>query len=331
MNEHEKVNYVEFPAKDILATKKFLAEVFAWSFDDFGPDYCAFSNAGIDGGFYKSELCSTAEAGGALVVFYSEDLESTLLKIENAGGNIVKHIFSFPGGRRFHFTEPSGNEFAVWSDLKPQRSPVVHSSADWKEDVEYIEDIQIDVGFTVADSFYHGPDNDFTESQYQEMRVPLYQPSFERFRNFALSRHIKGKESELLTHYRDVVEKHAQYKKDINLSTYFWNRPFIFKGENVHLSFPWYDNFRAGKFVLDRLASISSGEVFSGLDQGWELEIFADNDLLYARQRDFDTGKIYSQIVFDRAPICDSAARLVPIVSELIEFLSAGLDKDYWS
>ncbi|VAW52451.1 Glyoxalase family protein [hydrothermal vent metagenome] len=81
MNEHEKINYVELPSKDLNATKEFFIQVFGWSFQDFGPEYSAFSNQGID-------------------------------------GVIIKQIFPFPGGRRFHFTEPGGNEFAVWSDKK---------------------------------------------------------------------------------------------------------------------------------------------------------------------------------------------------------------------
>ena len=117
MNEHEKINYVEFPARNIVATKVFFTEVFGWSFEDFGPDYTAFSDEGVDGGFFKSDLSSSTENGSALIVFYSEELEITQSKIENAGGKIIRPIFSFPGGRRFHFTDPNGNEYAVWSDL----------------------------------------------------------------------------------------------------------------------------------------------------------------------------------------------------------------------
>ena len=116
MKEHEKINYVEFPSRDIEKTKRFFEEAFGWEFEDFGPEYSAFSNQGLDGGFFQSELYSTTTHGGALIVFYSNDLETTLTKIEHAGGMIIKPIFSFPGGRRFHFQEPSGNEFAVWSD-----------------------------------------------------------------------------------------------------------------------------------------------------------------------------------------------------------------------
>ena len=117
MNEHGKLNYIEFPANDIQATKTFFSAAFSWSFEDYGPEYTAFSDQGLDGGFYKSEMKSSAENGAALVIFYSSELETTLSEVEAAGGTISQQIFSFPGGRRFHFIEPSGNELAVWSDL----------------------------------------------------------------------------------------------------------------------------------------------------------------------------------------------------------------------
>ena len=116
MNKHEKINYVEFPANDLSATKAFFQSVFGWEFIDYGPDYTAFSNQGLDGGFYRSELTATQANGSALIVFYSRQLEETLSKVEVAKGKIKQSIFTFPGGRRFHFVEPSGNEFAVWSE-----------------------------------------------------------------------------------------------------------------------------------------------------------------------------------------------------------------------
>jgi len=117
MNTHEKINYLEFPAKDIDATKAFFSAVFGWDFVDYGPDYAAFANAGLDGGFYKSDLTVATANGSALVVFYSDNLEQTLSKITQAGGTIIKPIFEFPGGRRFHFGDPNGNEYAVWSAI----------------------------------------------------------------------------------------------------------------------------------------------------------------------------------------------------------------------
>jgi predicted enzyme related to lactoylglutathione lyase len=115
MSEPEKLNYVELPARDLPATRAFFQAAFGWEFEEFGPDYCAFAGQGLDGGFYRSELYSNTQNGSALLVFYSDDLEATQASIEQAGGRIEKPVFDFPGGRRFHFSEPSGNEFAVWS------------------------------------------------------------------------------------------------------------------------------------------------------------------------------------------------------------------------
>ncbi len=120
-NEHEKINYVELPATDLTAVKEFFSQVFGWRFVDYGPEYAAFSNAGIDGGFYQSTLSASTQTGSALIAFYSNALEETQHKIENHGGTILKPIFAFPGGRRFHFSDPAGNEFAVWSDIPAQK------------------------------------------------------------------------------------------------------------------------------------------------------------------------------------------------------------------
>ncbi len=117
MTRHHKINYVEFPSRGLEATKSFFSAVFGWSFTDYGPDYASFSREGLDGGFFTSDMASSTDNGGALIILYSDRLEETLSMVEAAGGAIIKPIFAFPGGRRFHFTEPSGNEFAVWSEV----------------------------------------------------------------------------------------------------------------------------------------------------------------------------------------------------------------------
>jgi predicted enzyme related to lactoylglutathione lyase len=109
-----RMDYVEFPATDIPATKKFYGQVFGWNFEDYGPDYISFFDGRIAGGFTKD--AKVAHDSGVLVVLYASDLEGTQQKVTAAGGKIVKAIFSFPGGRRFHFTDPNGNELAVWSE-----------------------------------------------------------------------------------------------------------------------------------------------------------------------------------------------------------------------
>lgn len=114
---NKKINYVELPASNLEANKRFFIQAFGWSFTDYGPEYTAFSDSGINGGFYQSELKSTPETGAALIVLYSRQLEQAQNRVVKAGGEIVKEIFTFPGGRRFHFTDPSRNEYAIWSDV----------------------------------------------------------------------------------------------------------------------------------------------------------------------------------------------------------------------
>ena len=116
MHTHNQINYLELPARDIGASKTFFTEVFGWSFVDYGPEYAAFSDSGVEGGFFTSDLASSTATGGTLVVIYSSDIEDTQARVESAGGRLTKPIFDFPGGRRFHFIEPSGNEMAVWSE-----------------------------------------------------------------------------------------------------------------------------------------------------------------------------------------------------------------------
>ena len=107
------INYVEFKAKDLEGIKEFYTTSFHWSFTDYGPTYTAFSESGLQGGFEKNE---NEIVNGALIILYHQDLELIKSKIIDSGGVISKDIFSFPGGRRFHFLDPAGNELAVWSD-----------------------------------------------------------------------------------------------------------------------------------------------------------------------------------------------------------------------
>ncbi len=110
-NNH--INYIEFQAKDLEKVKQFYQAAFAWVFTDYGPNYTSFSASGITGGF---EYADSEIINGALIVLYHDKLGLIRGKIVSSGGKICKDIFTFPGGRRFHFKDPSGNELAVWSD-----------------------------------------------------------------------------------------------------------------------------------------------------------------------------------------------------------------------
>lgn len=116
MDASNKIDYIETPSKDIPATKVFFEKLFGWTFQDFGPDYIAFNDGRMAGGFYKSEKVASTAAGSTLTVFYTKELEALEQKVKELGGSVVKAIYSFPGGRRFHFTDPGGSEFAIWSE-----------------------------------------------------------------------------------------------------------------------------------------------------------------------------------------------------------------------
>jgi predicted enzyme related to lactoylglutathione lyase len=112
--EHDRrIDYVELPTTSIAATRRFYTEAFGWKFTDYGPDYTSFEDGRLAGGFHQG---TAAARGGALIVIFAVDLDAAEARVSQAGGAITKPAYRFPGGRRFHFRDPGGNELAVWSD-----------------------------------------------------------------------------------------------------------------------------------------------------------------------------------------------------------------------
>lgn len=107
------IDYIEFNVSDIGAARRFYGNAFGWTFTEYGPSYCEFSDGNLKGGFTTE---GKPRPGGALIVLFADDLQGALKQVEQAGGKITKPVFSFPGGRRFHFADPDGYELAVWSD-----------------------------------------------------------------------------------------------------------------------------------------------------------------------------------------------------------------------
>ncbi|HEX2885100.1 VOC family protein [Vineibacter terrae] len=117
-NNH-RIDYVEFSVGDIDRSRRFYGKAFGWSFKDYGPGYCEFSDGRLTGGFAlraDGDPGGGIKGGGPLVILYASDLAEAQRRIEEAGGSIVKPAYSFPGGRRFHFSDPDGYELAVWSN-----------------------------------------------------------------------------------------------------------------------------------------------------------------------------------------------------------------------
>jgi len=111
MNTHHRINYIEMSAPDLAAIKDFYSKTFGWEFTDYGPDYLAFTDGNLDGGFARQPIVK----GGALVILFSDDLAASEAAVVSGGGVITRPAYEFPGGRRFHFTDPAGNELAVWA------------------------------------------------------------------------------------------------------------------------------------------------------------------------------------------------------------------------
>lgn len=110
------LDYVEIPSRDVRKSRAFFEALAGWRFTDYGPDYSSFEDGRINGGFFNSDKVSSYASGATLAVLYTEHLEGQRDLAVKLGATVTRDIFSFPGGRRFHFAEPGGSEFAIWSD-----------------------------------------------------------------------------------------------------------------------------------------------------------------------------------------------------------------------
>lgn len=108
-----RIDYVEIPATSLATSRQFYSDVFGWSFKDHGEGYASFNDGRMRGGLTTD---AKPKAGGVLLVLYTTDLESTQQRVVAAGGKLTKQTFEFPGGKRFHFADPAGNELGVWSE-----------------------------------------------------------------------------------------------------------------------------------------------------------------------------------------------------------------------
>lgn len=108
------INYIEFESSDLTGSRNFFESAFGWRFVDYGPDYVGVEGAGLDGGIARAG----AERAKPLAILFAHDLDAAEAAVRTAGGEITREQYDFPGGRRFHFREPGGNELAVWAELK---------------------------------------------------------------------------------------------------------------------------------------------------------------------------------------------------------------------
>lgn len=110
------INFIEFHVSDIERSKVFFSGLFGWDYVDYGEQYADITGAGVNGGLALMPKKDIATGSSPLVVFFKSDLEAAQAKVQELGGTVTKNIFSFPGGRRFEFTDLDGNAMAIWSD-----------------------------------------------------------------------------------------------------------------------------------------------------------------------------------------------------------------------
>jgi len=115
LSAKNRIDYVEIPVTDLAKTRDFFTSMFGWSFQEWGDEYMSFNDGRLNGGFRHS--AEPAPSTGVLLVFFSDDLERDVERVKDLGGTISQAIFSFPGGRRFHFVDPAGNEYAMWAEI----------------------------------------------------------------------------------------------------------------------------------------------------------------------------------------------------------------------
>jgi hypothetical protein len=203
---------------------------------------------------------------------------------------------------------------------------------EWTRRAEPAVSVNADIGFLIRESYYYGPENSFTQEQWNQLREPLYQPKVAQFHGYVLSAELAESASELVTYYLDVVRLCARHQKDIaRQKTYFWIRPLIFAGEEFAITFPWYDTWAESAPVLDALATLDDGPLYDDVDQGWEFQAFAESGILFLRQADPDSNKEHVVIATDHLALADRVQRIGPRVARVLTELTAALGRDFWS
>jgi hypothetical protein len=184
----------------------------------------------------------------------------------------------------------------------------------------------------VSDSFYFGPDNNFSPEQWKTLREPIYQPSVERHGHYVLSGALAESPAELIRYYKDVIRLRDQHQKRWERQPpYFWMRPLAFSAAAFEISFPWYDTWQETKPLLATLEGPGEGEVFSDLEQGWEVTIVASSDRLFIRQGDFDTGGEQTAVSCGRTYLARQIPPLRARCERILEQLRGEIGFDYWS
>lgn len=203
---------------------------------------------------------------------------------------------------------------------------------EWISRAKPVDNVRVEIGFLVSETFYFGPEDDVSAEQWKRLREPLYRPEIELYGDFVLSSSLGHSASELIRYYRDVLRLAAHHRKSReSLASYFWMRPLIFAGDQFDIRFPWSDTWPEANSVLDALAAPGNGELLHDLEQGWEFHAFADAEQLFLRAGVLETREEHFVIATNRSPVVGQIAELRARVSRSMNELIAALGQDYWS
>lgn len=190
----------------------------------------------------------------------------------------------------------------------------------------------VEVGFVLSDSFYFGPENHFTDKQWQTLREPLYQPPVARHGNYVLTAAVSKSAEELVKYYTDVLRLLKKHSKPWERHQYyFWLRPLILATKEFEVRFPWHDTWEETERLLAALEASGDGEIFSDMDQGWEVSIVARGERLFIRQGDLDTGEEQVCVSCDRVALGQQVPTLRRRCLGILTRLREALGVDCWS
>ncbi len=200
---------------------------------------------------------------------------------------------------------------------------------DWRANATAMDGVTVDIGFIIAQTFYHGPENGFTREQWETLREPVYAPKIPRYGDYALTRDAADADVELVAYAEDVVRLCRKHDREPAHSSCFWLRPLVFKRGSFAIVFPWYDTYEEAWTFLNALAETAPR--FSDQDQGWEVRVESDDDRLLICQRDPDADRTHIAVSTPLQDLRRQAPAVVERTTRLIARLTQACGHDYWS
>lgn len=205
------------------------------------------------------------------------------------------------------------------------------SNPDWISKTKYKPSAIIDIGFWLPTSFNFVAKGEPGIKRYQDQSIPLYTPKVIKYRNYVMTHQNLNNIDELIRYYKDLFSKFAKYKKQpANERLYFWLRPMLFFRDEFQITFPWYDTLSESENFLKALTKKSNGELYSDVDQGWEIIFFADDKILYVWRSNPEDEKDQQLLNFDRVMIADQIPGVLERTQKIVSQLTKEFGRNYW-